>query len=96
MATEAEWRTAYEAKIEDFRRETLRTSTLSALAVRLYEVLSTEWAASNPEDRGNGVARRFWDGGLPSEEREALCAALVGRGMQLDADFVRGVKHDSA
>ena len=88
MATEAEWRAAYEGKIDDLRRETLRTSALSALAVRLYQVLSSEW--TRYEDRGNKVARRFWADGLPAEERDALVAALRGHNMDLDAGFVAG------
>lgn len=88
MATEAEWRAAYEGKIDDLRRETLRTSALSALAVRLYQALSSEW--TRYEDRGNKTARRFWADGVPAEERDALVAALRGRGMDLDVDFVDG------
>jgi hypothetical protein len=89
-ATTEQWRAAYTAKIEDFARETLRASMLSALAVRLYQVLSVEWAARDKEDRGERTARRFWRDGLPPEERDALVLALEGHDMHLDALFVAG------
>lgn len=79
MATEEQWRATYEAKVEDFARETRRTSVLSAVVRRLVETVSVEFAASGYSQKR---CLRFWNDGFPPDEREALLTAL--RGSHLD------------
>lgn len=79
---------AYEAKIQDLARETRRSTVLVALAVRLYDVMMN--AAIDFRPWNDRDFRRLFDGGFPPEEREALTAALVAHGKELDAAEVRG------
>lgn len=88
-ATPEEWRVAYEAKIQDFARETLRSSTLSALALRLYDTLMAE-----VRDRWSSSERsHYFSRGFPPEEKATLVAALRGRGggTSAEADYIETV-----
>lgn len=87
-ATTEEWRTAYEAKIQDFARETLRSSILSAVALRLYDTLMAEVS-----DRWSSSERaHYFSRGFPAEEKAALVAALRSRnGTSADADYIETV-----
>lgn len=72
-ATPEQWRAAYEAKIADLARETQRTTTLNAVVRRMYDALAG-WgkdAGYQPHQ-----VRRFFLNGFPSDERDALLAAL--------------------
>lgn len=72
-ATPDEWRAAYEAKIADLARETLRTSTLSAALRRLY--MGYCGAAKDAGYLPHQI-RRYFVSGFPPDEREAVLAAL--------------------
>lgn len=70
----AELIASYEAKVQDLARETLRTSALAAVVRRLYHALGVAW------NGGDAVLEhqrhRFFDSGMPPDERAAMEAVL--------------------
>lgn len=74
-------RQAYEAKIDDLRRETLRSTVLVSLAQRLYQLLSTAIGTAWSEPQWVGLCRD----GFPPDEQEAMRSALIACGQLGDA-----------
>ena len=73
VATPEQWRAAYEAKIADLARETLRSSTLNKVVRRMYDALAGWGKDAGYEPH---QVRRFFLNGFPPDERDALLAAL--------------------
>lgn len=84
-ATVDEWRAAYEAKVDDLARETLRTSALSGAARRLWEAYC---AACRQRGASEVQVARFVVRGFPPAERDALIDALALTN-PADAEWIR-------
>lgn len=71
-ATVDEMRAAYEAKIDDLRRETLRSSTLAAVVRRLYHAYRVEVRGRYAD----ATVAQFFADGFPPDEIRSLIAVV--------------------